>query len=290
MTIIHHIINPFKQMKYLQTYNESLRDKMTPKSEDEIRNKIKSLMGVNDDIISIKLWNPSGFKLVSRDSGIDEENYRMDYHKLTGDIVKIYDYLVDYLSKFPGEKLNNLDRFLIKESLRDKMTPKSDKEVDDKLDELYEYLIKMCIKEGVFKNVIEAEEHIEDVWDDIVQMVFEEGLTKEDVYNAYWGVNESLRDKMIPISKEKLKQLTKSLLGLPGDKIGIKIRKPSSPLNLDTIIKHSEDANVEYTINENDIIIFGNFENMYIFVTEYFGLKDTKEIKSLIHRIIDSIE
>lgn len=102
--------------------------------------------------------------------------------------------------------------------------------------------------------------------------------------------NESIRDKMTPKPKEELKHIAKRILVLAGDKIGIKIRKPGSPLNLNIIIKHCDDANVKYTIEENGVIIFGDIEDVCIFVSSYFGMTDTHEIKMMIHRKINSIE
>jgi len=72
------------------------------------------------------------------------------------------------------------------ESLRDKMTPKSDKDVDDALDKIYEYLIKMSMGDGIFKTMIEAEEYIEKHWGDIVELVFDHNFSKEEVYDTYY--------------------------------------------------------------------------------------------------------
>jgi len=47
-------------MKYLQSYNESLRDQMTPKSEDELKNTI----------ITIFLYNPHNHNI------LDSEPYK----------------------------------------------------------------------------------------------------------------------------------------------------------------------------------------------------------------------
>ena len=94
---------------------ESIRDLMTPKSEDEIKDKVKKMFKTDDDIISIKVWNPSGYILVSKASGIEEENYRVNYHKLTGHVLKIYYWLKCYLVRFPGETINNIEGFLIKD-------------------------------------------------------------------------------------------------------------------------------------------------------------------------------
>lgn len=94
---------------------ESLRDMMTPKPEEEIRSKIKKKLGIDSDIISVKLWNPYGYKLVSKDSGIEEENYRVNYHRLTGDIMKIYDFMVDYTEGSPGSAEYYITSGLIKD-------------------------------------------------------------------------------------------------------------------------------------------------------------------------------
>ena len=102
-----------KLYKYTDFFNESLRDKMIPKSDEEIREKIKKIFNTDKDVISIKLHNPHGYKLVGMNSGIEEENYRVNYHKLTGDIVVIYNYLMDYLDKSPGDPIGYIGEFLI---------------------------------------------------------------------------------------------------------------------------------------------------------------------------------
>jgi len=99
------------------------------------------------------------------------------------DIIK---YIIDKMPEELKSKDTEISKYLqTYESLRDKMIPKPDKEVDDKLDELYEYLIKKSIKNGIFKSMSEAEYYIEYSWESIMQLVFEEGWSKEDVYNGF---------------------------------------------------------------------------------------------------------
>ena len=76
---------------------------------------LKKKLGIDSDIISVKLWNPYGYKLVSKDSGIEEENYRVNYHRLTGDIMKIYDFMVDYTEGSPGSAEYYITSGLIKD-------------------------------------------------------------------------------------------------------------------------------------------------------------------------------
>ena len=130
--------------------SESLRDKMTPVPEEEIRRKVKDELGVDDDVISVKIYNPHGYKLVGGNgSTLKEENYRVHHHKLTGDVVKIYNFLIDYYNINPGDSLpQSMKELIIKddtpltytrkrnsnfvqsnESLRNKMKPKSKEEI-----------------------------------------------------------------------------------------------------------------------------------------------------------------
>ena len=88
------IINNFNNFNdYIK---ESLRNKMIPKSEDEIRTNIKKSLNVNNDIISVKIWNPYKYKLVSDTSLLKEEEYNNDYYKVTGDIVDIFVFITIY--------------------------------------------------------------------------------------------------------------------------------------------------------------------------------------------------
>lgn len=123
--------------------SESLVDKMTPVSEEQMREKAKEVFKTDKDIISIKVWNPSGWKLVSKQSGIEEENYRVDYHKLTGDVLKIYNFLVDYLERFPGGTINNIDRFLIDDKELKYIPIKDRNKNESKLNENPDYIGKL---------------------------------------------------------------------------------------------------------------------------------------------------
>lgn len=84
-------------IKFNTYITESLRDKMTPVSDEEIRNKIKKIAGVNDDVISIKIWNPYNYNLVSSKSVLKSEKFDDHHTKITGDIIKVYDFLMDYI-------------------------------------------------------------------------------------------------------------------------------------------------------------------------------------------------
>ena len=53
-------------MKYLQTYNESLRDKMIGKTDEEVRNNIKKSIGVDSDIVSVEVISIDDQKRINR--------------------------------------------------------------------------------------------------------------------------------------------------------------------------------------------------------------------------------
>jgi len=115
-------------MKHLKTYNESLRDEMKPKSDDEInfikaqikekeRKTRKSLSGVfnyfndrYDQDRGVKNVYMDEIEKVTNEFGVDEES-----------VIKI---------------VNRFKDLVIKESLRDKMKPVSNDDIRTKLSEL----------------------------------------------------------------------------------------------------------------------------------------------------------
>jgi len=132
-------------MKYLQSYNESLRDKMTPKSKEEIDDKLKNYSSGDKLLMACS----KGLLWLVKD--ITESGYdinRAGSYALELAIVKghhdIVHYLVDQGSYIYPKFLDiarEVGRYEIadyleqhmrtNESLRDKMTPKSDEEIMD---------------------------------------------------------------------------------------------------------------------------------------------------------------
>lgn len=173
-----------KLLKHYGNITESLRDKMTPKEGAEEK---------YNDIIDSFISKSVRHGYFDTDQEAKDFFYSESYRDLIDEMIitmglspnGVYNSMIsNHLDEWL-DIIGEPPRYKVHESLRDKMTPKPDKEVDDALDKVYEYLIKMSIKDGIFKTVRDAEEYIENIWDDILQLVFEEGFTKEDVYDNY---------------------------------------------------------------------------------------------------------
>ena len=83
-------------IKFGDFITESIRNKMIPKSDEELSSNIKNHLNIDNNIVSILIWNPYNYTLVSDDSGIKSEKYNNNYYKLTGDIIKIYTFVQEY--------------------------------------------------------------------------------------------------------------------------------------------------------------------------------------------------
>ncbi len=164
-------------MKYLITYNESIRDLMKPKSEDEIRDIIKGKTGINKDYIEVKIPEPKELKKVktllelSDEYKLDIKDYKDGDILMCGDIIGIFNFMKLYLNYALLNKRNKKDFYIdyilknlvnsITESVRDLMRPKTEEEILKNLDiltpdELFiksihnEYLngIKLALERG----------------------------------------------------------------------------------------------------------------------------------------------
>jgi hypothetical protein len=99
-------------MKYLQTY-ESLRDKMLPKTEEEIITSVKKTLGVNDNYIEVKINNPKSVKDIKRllyfsdKYNVEVKDYDNNYVLICGDIWNIVEFIKFYTSFYMINKQNS---------------------------------------------------------------------------------------------------------------------------------------------------------------------------------------
>lgn len=150
-------------MKYLKLYNESIRDKMTPKSKEEILlNKEQLLLNagyrkeIKKDILSAiekEMSNPFN-KFGNSALGTlkyfieDDFNFGNDYNN--GVRIIINDVMKPLIKKY------NLN-----ESVRDKMTPKSEEEMRASIDTMLNNISNLT-PQGMIGKLIE----IEDDWNE----------------------------------------------------------------------------------------------------------------------------
>jgi len=123
-------------LKINKTTNESLRDQMKPISRDEVKNKLKQKIGVNDDVISILKWNPGGLRKIhglERYESLKQSYYDSNESKITGDIIDIIEWVRNFVDLQYDAAINwvrlNVIRDKTNESIRNKMTPKSKVEI-----------------------------------------------------------------------------------------------------------------------------------------------------------------
>ena len=138
-------------MKYLVTFNESIRDKMTPKSKEDIRISIKNKLDINGDYIEVKIPEPKELKKIrsllnlSDKYNLDIKDYKDNNILICGDIIGVFFFIEFYLNYTLINKtnsktffikyiLNNIVKNTLNESIRDKMIPKTKDEILSNLD------------------------------------------------------------------------------------------------------------------------------------------------------------
>jgi len=84
-------------MKYLQTYNESLRDKMTPKSDEEVINAIDSFIKSTEE----RMDNGEDFIY---DDALEIVEYVKQIKKIS--TIELVHLLIDEMDATPEEKLD----------------------------------------------------------------------------------------------------------------------------------------------------------------------------------------
>ena len=172
-------------MKYLKTYNESLRDKMTPISKDKWE-EILSEVDLDVDPtgeISILMYNPRQFNYVGSNSQIKQVHIEENkVTRLTGPFVVILDFLKNFYTTSTGNALamikNRLD-----ESLRNKMLPKSEEEILNNLNADPNATYKKSKKSGVGTYLIGEYTTTYDV---LVDLFGEPDLEDWIGNNFYW--------------------------------------------------------------------------------------------------------
>lgn len=219
--------------KYNTYINESIRDKMTPVSNEEAYEKMIYLLDTNSSVCVYELVKVGGldkeredfyFGLCDKINSsphdvylIDDENYQvindmfgliksfieddmeLTQHVLFNDNIKYIAYpemkyviginrhenkLIDLLIDIPTFKERIKSKFQIKESLRDKMTPKSDHEIDKKLESNYNSLIKLMKNFNPEIDIKDIQSFFDFNYDDILEL-FLDGWSDFDVYDEY---------------------------------------------------------------------------------------------------------
>jgi len=296
-------------MKYLKSYNESIRDKMTPKTKTDILNLsdsskrdfvwyfYKSNFNDKEKFLSfIKLY-----------LGISTYNR---IKKITDRWIQPHTLIHKILNKNELDKIINLSYFKnkINESIRDKMTPKSEEEILRDLnadpnvsykksrnsmvgtyligeyDTTYDTLVKLFgkpkkedwIGNNFLWNLSTNKGHHVTIYDNNSGLDADE--LKEKTYRWHIGgkdpqdannligyiirnsktINESIRDKMIPVSKEEVK---KSFEDKPYLYTIKKIKEYK--LNIDDIFTEEEISDM-YEKSKNDISYINEDEKMIL--------------------------
>lgn len=223
-------------MKHLITYNESIRDKMTPKDQKEIRKNLKNVSpdhmfgvgcrenlpwlvklalkkGANPDC-KVHLWNPMDFTVTNED--IPHESW------------------IRYLNDEGRTEIIELihDHMKTNEGVRDKMTPKSGEEIDKIVYELlhqypllgifdwkkfgwtFNYKLINAVKDdsyffedkkghSIVLNLYDGKriDLRPNAYNDMIKIRFNNFKELEDYLTT---LNEGVRDMMTPISKEEV--------------------------------------------------------------------------------------
>jgi len=268
--------------------SESIVDMMTPLSKNQIREHLKKIFKTNSDIVSIKIYNPSGIKLVNNFSNIDEENYRVNYHKLTGDVLDIYYFLIDHFKITPYEindviinklLINDDDELkyipikyrkkneskiiskfneYINESIVDKMKPKSNDEV---------------IK-ALLHNSVDINEYIDQIKNSVIDYLKNNNIDIKDVIfvddldTIDFITNSLIKNKKDVIQYEDETDVNYfSYFNFYKDDIII-IADDSGELNI-AIININKLKDKLYSKNENNFISLSfNINNKYMQINE----------------------
>jgi ankyrin repeat protein len=98
--------------KYVNV-NESLKGKLKGKSKEELKNEL----GITDDYITVEIWNPGNYELVSPSAPFEVRRNKSDScTRLSGKFMDILNYMMDYnsdvthssaLSKFKNSIIKN---------------------------------------------------------------------------------------------------------------------------------------------------------------------------------------
>jgi hypothetical protein len=216
-------------LKIVGNTNESIRDKMTPKSEEDIKEIVRgNNMSVNKKI-TFGLTN--GFDWIVQQGLSEIPNLSDNHLKLLSvrfETSKLYpqyvkDAIQEEISKRGLEqgvsKWTPLDTIMLGEGLKDKMSPKSSEEIDRLLEPMYKRVARELVGlEQVFgclgiNTYEEAYDFILQNKDKVWRLVDEYGTTEpykialsiqHDYRIGRYKLDESVRDLMTPKSKKDI--------------------------------------------------------------------------------------
>ena len=195
-------------MKYLKKYNESVRDKMTPKSEEDILKKLDTMSSDQLDKVL--------------------DDLLLSYYKQKR-TSKVKDYLSMEQPITKDKKIEFLKNLMTNESVRDKMTPKTKEDIlqtfkNSDVKKKREMLFKLQKDNfrypSEFDGFVKKNLNISD-WNYIKNKINKnywfayelvDVLKKHQLNKLFYillsksNLNESVRDKMTPKSEEELKK------------------------------------------------------------------------------------
>jgi hypothetical protein len=171
-----HVVDEIRYFKDYKPQNESVRDKMTPKSEEDIRLAIKNKLNMDSDHIEVKIPEPKDVKKIkslldlSDEYSLDIKDYDDNNIMVCGDIVNVFNFIKFYVNYTMMNKQNKRDFFIkyildnivekVTESLRDRMTPKSKDTIENSLRNLSQEELNDRVVRAVTGNNLETLEHV----------------------------------------------------------------------------------------------------------------------------------
>ena len=164
---------------YREYINEGIRDKMTPKSEEEIREVVKRVVGINDDYIEVKIPEPNEVKKIkslldlSDKYNLDIKDYTDNNVIVCGDIIDVFNFIKFYVNYTMINKQNKSEFFIdyiihntirkVTESVKDKMTPKSEEDIRLGKNEIITYIRHIAEVNGGKLTMRKVEVSIDDM-------------------------------------------------------------------------------------------------------------------------------
>jgi ankyrin repeat protein len=301
-----------REMNKLRTANESLRDKMTPKSDEEIRRVIKKIIGMDGDYIEVKIPEPKEPKKIksllelSDKYNLDIQDYDDNNVIVCGDITDIFNFIKFYVNYTLMNKRNSRDFFIdyiiknkvgkITESVRDKMTPKSEEDLlnyamgltKEELDLLLTKsvcgqqipLIKIALQAGANPNALDPKVNLSVLYHAVVGGITVQPNKEIIKMLLDAGADPTLPSKrgLTPLNHAKTwnKDIYEFLLQYMKTNEGVK--DLMTPINRNEFIKRFNDYSTKFLRSKREMvnIIIDNF--------------DTNEIEEKINEFIDSFD
>jgi hypothetical protein len=241
---------------YITGLNESVRSRMTPKSEEDIRLVIKNKLNTDNDHIEVKIPEPKEVKKIRSLLDLsDEYNLDIDVYDDTnlmvrGDIVDVFNFIKFYVNYTMINKQNKSDFFIkyildntvgkVTESVRDKMTPITSDKLDTIFDNMTDEIVDILVKEWNFYREEDALTWILTHKEQILDMIQRGNPLINTIHILMMGweeypnekTNEGIRDKMTPKSKETIDD---SLKNMSKEKLNDILYRAITGNNLDTL-------------------------------------------------------